>query len=509
MIQYMKVSPLGQELLDWNQKIEAIAKDEGLDFFETRFEMVSYDKMSEIAAYGGFPTRYPHWRFGMEYERLSKSHTYGLSKIYELVINSDPCYAYLLEGNELVDQKLVMAHVFGHCDFFKNNFWFSRTNRKMLDSMANHASQVRRYQELYGVTAVEQFIDTCLSLENLIDVHRPYRPKDKQAHKKKKEDLPDELMGDGEVHRLEAKEYMDAYVNPESFVEAQRKKQKEEQEKQSRFPEHPERDVLLFLMREAPLTRWQRNIVGIIRDEAYYFAPQAMTKIMNEGWASYWHTHIMTKRGVLDPNEVIDYADRHSRATVMHQGRINPYKIGIELFRDIEDRWNNGRFGPEYENCADMEAKANWSVDTGLGREKIFEVRKHHNDITFLDEFLTPEFCARQKLFTFAHNPRANEWQVASRDFQAVKQKLLFQLTNRGQPVIEVEDANFRNRSELLLRHRYDGVDLDERYGKATLRNLFSIWKRPVHIVTKRSDKDILMSFNGKDHSEGGFDVAA
>ena len=171
MIQYMKVSPLGQELLEWNQKIEAIAKDEGLDFFETRFEMVSYDKMSEIAAYGGFPTRYPHWRFGMEYERLSKSHTYGLSKIYELVINSNPCYAYLLEGNELVDQKLVMSHVYGHCDFFKNNFWFSRTNRKMLDSMANHASQVRRYQELYGVTVVEQFIDTCLSLENLIDVH--------------------------------------------------------------------------------------------------------------------------------------------------------------------------------------------------------------------------------------------------------------------------------------------------------------------------------------------------
>lgn len=509
MIQYMKVSPLGPELIEWNRKIEAIALDEGLNFFETRFEMVSYDKMSEIAAYGGFPTRYPHWRFGMEYERLSKSHTYGLSKIYELVINSDPCYAYLLEGNEMVDQKLVMAHVFGHCDFFKNNFWFSRTNRKMLDSMANHASQIRRYQELYGVTAVEQFIDICLSLENLIDVHRPYRPKDKQSQKKKKEDLPDELMGDDTVHRLEAKEYMDAYVNPESFVEAQRKKQKEEKEKQARFPEKSERDVLLFLMREAPLTRWQRNVIGIIRDEAYYFAPQAMTKIMNEGWASYWHTHIMTKRGVVDPNEVIDYADRHSRATVMHQGRINPYKIGIELFRDIEDRWNHGRFGAEYENCTDMQAKANWSVDTGLGREKIFEVRKHHNDITFLDEFLTPEFCARQKLFTFSHNPRANDWQVASRDFDAVKQKLLFQLTNRGQPVIEVEDANFQNRSELLLRHRYDGVDLDERYGKATLKNLFNLWKRPVHIVTKRSDKDILMSFNGKDHSEGGFDVAA
>ena len=124
MIQYMKVSPLSEEIINWNQRIEKIAEEEGLDFFETRFEMVSYDKMSEIAAYGGFPTRYPHWRFGMEYERLSKSHTYGLSKIYELVINSNPCYAYLLEGNEMVDQKLVMAHVYGHCDFFKNNFWF-------------------------------------------------------------------------------------------------------------------------------------------------------------------------------------------------------------------------------------------------------------------------------------------------------------------------------------------------------------------------------------------------
>ena len=122
MIQYLKVRSLPTEIQQWRTKIEAIAKDEGLDFFDTLFEVISYDKMSEIAAYGGFPTRYPHWRFGMEYERLAKSHTYGLSKIYELVINTDPCYAYLLEGNELVDQKLVMAHVYGHCDFFKNNF---------------------------------------------------------------------------------------------------------------------------------------------------------------------------------------------------------------------------------------------------------------------------------------------------------------------------------------------------------------------------------------------------
>jgi signal transduction histidine kinase len=101
--------------------------------------------MNEVAAYGGFPTRYPHWRYGMEYEHLSKSYEYGLSKIYEMVINNNPSYAYLLEGNSLTDQKLVMAHVYGHCDFFKNNAYFGHTTRKMMDEIANHAARIRRY----------------------------------------------------------------------------------------------------------------------------------------------------------------------------------------------------------------------------------------------------------------------------------------------------------------------------------------------------------------------------
>ena len=121
---------ISRELEEWRKKIEKIARGYGLDFFETVFEMVSYKEMNQIAAYGGFPVRYPHWRFGMDYESLSKGYEYGLSKIYEMVINTDPCYAYLLEGNRMVDHKLVMAHVYGHCDFFKNNQWFSHTNRK-------------------------------------------------------------------------------------------------------------------------------------------------------------------------------------------------------------------------------------------------------------------------------------------------------------------------------------------------------------------------------------------
>ena len=155
-------------------KIEEWAREYGLDFFETIFEMLDYEEMNMVAAYGGFPNRYPHWKFGMEYERLTKSYAYGLHKIYEMVINNDPCYAYLLECNHAVDQKLVMAHVYGHCDFFKNNIWFSKTNRKMMDTMANHATKIRKIIDRHGLEAVESFLDRCLSLEDLIDRHSPF-----------------------------------------------------------------------------------------------------------------------------------------------------------------------------------------------------------------------------------------------------------------------------------------------------------------------------------------------
>src|SRR5215470_1897229 len=165
---------LTTELADYARRIADVARHAGLDFFETRFELVDYDTMCQIAAYGGFPQRYPHWRFGMEYEKLRKQHVYGLGRIYEMVINNDPCYAYLLSDNALTDQKLVMAHVYAHCDFFKNNIWFSKTNRKMMDEMANHASRVWRHIEREGYEIVERFIDVCLSLENLIDPYAPF-----------------------------------------------------------------------------------------------------------------------------------------------------------------------------------------------------------------------------------------------------------------------------------------------------------------------------------------------
>lgn len=489
---------LPRHLAEMQKQIEGYARGYGLDFFEVVFELLDYKKMNEIAAYGGFPSRYPHWRFGMEYEHLKKSYAYGLHKIYEMVINNSPCYAYLLECNSLVDQKIVMAHVHAHCDFFKNNLWFAHTNRKMVDEMANHSTRVRRYIERHGLESVENFVDLCLSLEDLIDVHSPYIRREPERREADENERP-------VVRKLKSKDYMHDFINPPEFLERQRQRLEEEARKARRFPEDPVKDVLHFLIEHAPLENWERDVLSIVREEAYYFSPQAQTKILNEGWATYWHSKIMTERGLSDA-EIIDYADHHSGTVATHPGRLNPYKLGLELLKDIEERWDKGRFGKDFEECDDLKRKQEWDRRLGLGREKIFEVRRFHNDVTFIDEYLTEDFVRRQKLFAFAFNRKNGAYQISSREFAEVKKRLLQQLTNLGRPFIFVVDANHENRGELYLRHRHEGVDLRQDYARATLQNLARVWKRPVHLETLVDDKGKLISCNGKEITEA--DVA-
>ncbi len=478
--------PFPVELQTVRETIEGQARQFGLDFWNVCFEMLDYQTINQIAAYDGFPVRYPHWRFGMEYERLSKSYAYGLHRIYEMVINNDPCYAYLLSSNQRVDQKLVIAHVFGHADFFKNNLWFSHTNRKMLDEMANHATRVRRHIERKGLEKVETFLDACLSLENLIDIHiagieRHAQPSDPEE--KKKNDF-----------KIPAKTYMDPYINPPEYLEDQVRIAEMSQPELRKLPLEPERDVLLFLLENAPLENWQHDLLSIVREEAYYFAPQRQTKIMNEGWASFAHTHIMVEYA-LEPNEVIDYADHHSGTVATHTGQLNPYKLGLELYRDIEDRWNRGAFGPDYEACDDLKCRKEWDLDLRLGRQKVFEVRKIYNDIGFIDEFLTEDFARQQRLFTFDYNDETEDYEISGREFADIKKRLLFQLTNFGQPIIEVKDANYENRGELYLLHRYEGVDLDVPWAKDTLKNLYTLWRRPVVIETIEGQSRVLYGY--------------
>ena len=488
---------LPTELAKVRDKIRQHASACGLDFFEIIFEVVDFDQMNQIAAYAGFPTRYPHWRFGMEYERLRKSYAYGLHRIYEMVVNNDPCYAYLLQSNKPVDQKTVMAHVYAHSDFFKNNPYFAHTNRKMMDEMANHGTRIRRYVDKYGQDQVEEFIDVCLSVENLIDAHASFmrrRPKESRETDEEEEAY--------KPRKMRAKDYMDRFINPPELLAEEEKARKEQREAQKkRVPPEPVQDVILFLIEHAPLEQWQADILDIIREEAYYFAPQRHTKILNEGWSAYWHSTIMTQSGVMTDAEVVDYADHHSGTVAVTPGRLNPYKLGLELFRDIEERWDKGRFGKDYAECDDMVAKRNWDLQLGLGRQKIFEVRMIYNDVSFVDAFLTEEFCQAHKLFTYRFNKHTGQYEIETRDFQAVKQKLLTTLTNFGQPFIYVEDANYGNRGDLYLRHRHEGIDLKLDHARDTLANIHTLWSRPVHLETIVEGARQLLTFDGQQHT--------
>jgi stage V sporulation protein R len=367
----------------------------------------------------------------------------------------------------------------------------------MMDETANHGNRIRSFMERHGEETVENFIDSCLSLENLIDMHSPFI--------KRRDDVSryDFQPEDGEEFapvRFQSKGYMDSYVNPPGFLKDQAKAKETEKAKSKQFPETPERDVLLFLLEHAPLNAWQRDVLDIVRQEAYYFTPQGQTKIMNEGWASYWHSTIMTTR-TLDPSELVDYADHHSGTMATQPGRLNPYKLGIELFRDIEERWNKGQFGPEYDECDDFEERRRWDKGLGLGRRKIFEVRKIHNDVTFVDTFLTPDFCRRHQMFSFKHNDQHETYEIESREFKKIKDRLLFGLTNFGQPIIRVKDGNHRNRGELYLHHEHFGIDLKLDHAQDTLRHLHRLWTRPVHTETSVDGRPTLLSFDGTDHT--------
>ncbi len=490
---------LPPDLAEIQAEIVGYAREAGLDFYETIFEVLDYRQINEVAAYDGFPSRYPHWRFGMEYTRLSKSYAYGLHRIYEMVINNNPSFAYLLASNKNVDQKMVMAHVYGHVDFFKNNMWFAGTNRKMMDEMANHGTRIRRYIDRYGYDTVESFLDICLSIDNLIDVHS-------LGIRRHDEDHPHWDNGDGHdddeaMFKLRSKGYMDSFINPRDFVDAQREKARQEREQKRQFPERPERDVMQFLLQYAPMGDWQRDVLAIVREEAYYFAPQGQTKIMNEGWASYWHSKIMTGRA-LKPEELIDYAENHSGIVATSAGRLNPYKLGLELWRDIEERWDKGQFGKEWEECEDLAVRRNWDKHLGLGHQKIFEVRRVCNDVGFIDEYLTPEFARRHKLFTFKYNQQTREYVIDTREFEAIKRQLLFSLTNFSQPIVAVQDANYANRGELFLKHEHEGVDLKVDWAQDTLANVYGIWTRPVHLATVVEGKPMLYSYDGSRHTE-------
>ncbi|HEX8476672.1 MAG TPA: SpoVR family protein [Pyrinomonadaceae bacterium] len=468
------------------EQIWDIARGFGLDPFPTRFEIVPATVMYEIGSYA-LPGRYSHWTFGKAYHRMKTMYDFGLSKIYEVVINTDPSYGFLLETNSPVQNKLVMAHVLGHVDFFKNNAYFSKTNRRMVESVSTHAERMSEYEFKYGRKTVEKFLDAVLSIEEHIDPNffirqerpRQYpntdeaqgQPQQQQSTPQKKEGRYDDLWNIGEA--------------PQDSTPQQ------QQLELPRGERVPEKDVVYYIMRNSPILEdWQRDVIAVLREEMEYFVPQMQTKTMNEGWASLWHARIMRELDLPD-RELIEFADLHSGVVSPHPGQLNPYYLGYKVFEDIERRWDNP--------TADERKK--FGRSGGEGRAKIFEVRELDNDVSFLRNYLTEELCEELDLFVY-ELVEEEEWTITEKRWERVRDQLVSNMTNFGFPYIVVADGDYNRNRELYLKHSYEGAELDGGYARKVLEYVHTLWGRPVHLETIVDEERLVMHYDGEDHDE-------
>ncbi len=445
----------------WDARIREKVAEFGLDVYEQEFEICDQNAMLGFMAYHGMPAHYPHWSFGKAFEQIKTMYDYGVQGLpYEMVINSDPCLAYLMRDNSLCLQVLTIAHVYGHNDFFKNNFNFKvATNaRETIAAFKARADRVRAYIEdpSIGAEAVELFLDAAHALA--------YNRRRNIAVRK----LAPEEQRERALERSRPR--------PDPFAHLVQREPEPEPELR-RIPLEPEEDLLLFIRDHNPhLAEWQKDLLTIVDEEARYFLPQIETKIMNEGWASFWHHRIMNALDL--PQDLhIEFLVRHNQVVCPHPGSLNPYHIGFVVWRDIEQRY---------------------------GTEKLFEVREVDRDVSFLRRFLTRELVQELDLFTY--KPRGEHLvvtKVADEDsWEEVKRELLRRIGMNAFPVIRIYDADYRGRRALYLVHEHDGRDLDMTSAEKTLGYVRELWGHDVYLETRLRGKRALMTM-----TEAGFDA--
>jgi stage V sporulation protein R len=428
-------------------EIMTLARASRLDFYPMRFEVCPPEVICTFGAYG-MPTRFSHWSFGKAYARIKMHNDYGLNRIYEMVINTDPCYAFLLHNNSPLQSKLVVAHTLAHSDFFKHNAYFSNTARDMLEVMALAAERIQGYELLYGRECVEEFLTAVLAVQEHVEPHqRIVRPK---------------ATLDTVLHA------------PDGIVPLENPKN----DPAGKVPalHEPEKDLLLFLAEHAPeLTDWERDIILIVRKETLYFWPQLTTKILNEGWATYWHTRLLREME-LEEDEAMEFA--FTNALLMQPGKtgLNPYLTGFRMMEDIERRY---------------------------GVEKLFEVRSVENDLSLFRNYLTEELV--KELDLYVYRLVGQDWREVTREWEKVREVLLHGLVNGGNPYLVVADDNYKQRGELYIKHVFDERELDVYQLERALAHVFRLWRRPVHLETVLDGRQAVFRFTGQEVSKSSF----
>lgn len=451
-----------KKLEKFDEEIQKIAKEFNLKFFPQEFDIIPTQKMLEIMAYG-FPTNFPHWSHGRNYERIRTMYEHRVSNLpYEVVYYSKPCRAYLMISDPFVVMVLTMAHVYAHNDFYKNNVIYKPFRKDAIPAANLAEKKIRDYIGKYGLDEVEEIITAGLAIQGNID---PDTTLDKVSHKEKIKEMLDEICKKEKKNREERKRIKEIL--------------------EVRTPLNPEKDILLYIIREAPkLKDWQRDILTIIRQQGLQGYPGRKCQIMNEGWAVFWHMRIMKKlydKKMLTKKDWETYSIKNSGVLAHSLFQLNPYVLGKRIWDDVEAKY---------------------------GEKELFRVRRSYSDRFFIERFLTKEIIDELQYYIYKEVPRGDhiDLVIVEKNWKKIRDILIHNLAESG-PYIDVVNGNYKNKEMLYLVHNHDGIDLNPEYRKKTMEHLYCLWKKPVFLKTKKivergKIQTVVYTFNGKQHKE-------
>jgi stage V sporulation protein R len=427
----------------------------GFDVPDVIYHLVAPEEVY-FAAANGLPARYSSARWGAQFDDAYGRYRRGQERIYELIFNTRPIHAFLMDGNSLVAQTLVIAHCLGHGYVFENNAWLGAVDREIMSRVGAAADRIADYMGAYGRDRVEDFLDAC----HAIAVHQA------QAQL---------------IHKASASEPTQRprpydVLFPSEVAAEREQVEAERAALRRRFPREPEQDLLRFIEAHGHgLEDWQHDVISIVASEQSYFLPQMRTKIINEGAAVLAHQEIC-QRLFLSADRYWEYEHLNAGVIAPHPGRVNPYNLGINILREVI------RIATEPDD--DERERWSWAGVTDPF-DQIRHVLSTYDDEALLREFLTPKVCELSRLYAFEHvseDPR--KIRVSSREADAIRDVLIRQHSTMGIPHIEILDADFRGRGELLLEHRHQGVGLDEEYARGTLTQVALLWGKPCTVRT-------------------------
>ena len=460
-----------KDLEGWDEKIRVKVQEFGLSCFDQEFEVCDHNQMLGYMAYSGMPSHYPHWSYGKSFEKLKTMYDYGVSGLpYEMVINSDPSIAYLMTDNSFCLQVLTIAHVYGHNDFFKNNFTFKSTQSEhTISRFKVHADRVRSYLEdpSIGVEKVEWILDAAHGLS--LQCRRNLAIKKLTLREQRERMVEAARPADDPFADLHQQEDVEA-------------------PNLNKLPASPEEDLLLFIRdHNDKLSDWERDLLTIVHETAQYFIPQMETKIMNEGWASYWHREIMNSLD-LPQDLYLEFLVRHNQVVRPFPKGLNPYYLGLKVWDDIKRRHDD----PTPEEIE------KYGRPTKTGTQALFEAREVDRDASFLRRFLTEELMREMDMFEY--EPRGEDLVISKvsdkEDWRDIKETLIKNVGMGGVPVIKVEDADYNQNRSLYVKHHHEGRDLQLEYAEKAISYLHRLWGHEVVLETVVNSKRALLSYS-------------